>query len=286
MPLRDTNNLQPFAGVLVGDMGEKIGLNGLDNGFVMFNNYRIPKEYLLARTGDISDDGQFFSPIKSNKKRIGASFGALSGGRVNICGISTVYLIKAISIAIRYSASRTQFKDDNATDESPVLEYQSQQYRLLPHLATAIVQKVFTIWFIETFTEFSKSFFTGEIVPFMGNEIHGLSTTAKPVCTWSVRDAIQDCREAAGGHGYLKVAGFGDLRNDNDPNCTYEGENNVLLQQASNWLLACRKNGYEHFKEASPIRSAQFLCDYDAIIQRKCNWTSKQEAMNPKSKFN
>lgn len=86
VPIRDTKTLQPFAGVIVGDLGEKIGLNGLDNGFVLFNNYRIPKENLLSRTGDISDDGQYISPIKSNKKRIGASFGALSGGRVNICG--------------------------------------------------------------------------------------------------------------------------------------------------------------------------------------------------------
>lgn len=86
MPIRDTKTLEPFAGVIVGDLGEKIGLNGLDNGFVSFNNFRIPKEFLLARTGDISDDGQYMSPIKSNKKRIGASFGALSGGRVNICG--------------------------------------------------------------------------------------------------------------------------------------------------------------------------------------------------------
>lgn len=119
-------------------------------------------------------------------------------------GISTVYLIKAISIAVRYSGSRAQFKDDNATEELPILEYQSQQYRLLPHLATAIVQKVFTSWFTAKFAEFSKSFFTGEVVPYLGNEIHALSTAAKPVCTWAVRDAIQDCREATGGHGYLK----------------------------------------------------------------------------------
>lgn len=86
VPIRDRYSHQSFAGVVVGDLGEKIGLNGLDNGFVLFDNYRIPKEFLLARTGDISEDGKFVSPIKDNKKRIGASFGALSGGRVDICG--------------------------------------------------------------------------------------------------------------------------------------------------------------------------------------------------------
>lgn len=94
VPVRDPKTLEPFAGVIVGDLGEKIGLNGLDNGFVMFNNYRIPKDFLLAKTGDISDDGQYMSPIKNNKKRIGASFGALSGGRVNICGILIYFIFQ------------------------------------------------------------------------------------------------------------------------------------------------------------------------------------------------
>lgn len=219
-----------------------------------------------------------------------------------------MYLIKAISIALRYSASRMQFKDDADTQELPILEYQSQQYKLLPHLVTAIVQGVFTRWFAVEFSEFSKSLFTGEVIPYVGNEIHGLSSAAKPVCTWAVRDAIQDCRESAGGHGYLKgkqdlfiifnvcinfnhlndfyiisVAGFGDLRDNNDPNCTYEGENNVLLQQASNWLLSLRKTGFAQFKDVSPLKSADYLHSSEEILKQKWNWTTPEDSLNPQS---
>ena len=37
-----------------------------------------------------------------------------------------------------------------------------------------------------------------------GMEVHALSCAGKPLCGWLARDAIQNCREACGGHGYLK----------------------------------------------------------------------------------
>ena len=37
----------------------------------------------------------------------------------------------------------------------------------------------------------------------MGAEIHALSSAAKPLAGWLARDAIQESREACGGHGYL-----------------------------------------------------------------------------------
>lgn len=84
----------------------------------------------------------------------------------------------------------------------------------------------------------------------------------------------------------FKVAGFGDLRNDNDPNMTYEGENNVLLQQTSNWLIAVRNGGYSAFKSSSPLESADFLADFDTLIRRKFKFSNPKEALLPESKRN
>lgn len=71
MPIRDPKTHLPYPGVTVGDMGEKIALNGVDNGFVMFNKFSIPRKYLLNRTADVTDDGKYIYTIKDERKRFG-----------------------------------------------------------------------------------------------------------------------------------------------------------------------------------------------------------------------
>ncbi|XP_016946144.1 peroxisomal acyl-coenzyme A oxidase 3 isoform X7 [Drosophila biarmipes] len=279
VPIRDDRTLLPFPGVTVGDMGEKIGLNGIDNGFVMFNQYRIPKANLLTKTGDIDKLGNYTSQIKDDRKRLGASLGALSVGRVNITAIAYVALSKAVTIAIRYAASRRQFGPTNNLVEWPVIEYQSQQYRLIPHLATTIALRVATLWLGKEIVNLTIKGFSGEDTSREGTEIHAISSALKPVATWAARDGIQECREACGGHGYLKSSGLGDLRNDNDANCTYEGENNTLIQQASNWLISLRCKNAD-FVAVSPLETVSFLKDMDELLQSKSQEGTPAEAMD------
>lgn len=251
---------------------------------MIFDNYKISKDCLLSRTGDVDDAGNFISQFKDVKKRMGKSLGALSGGRVNICEIAATYGTRAITIAIRYSASRKQFGPEDSDIEYPVLEYQAQQYRLLPHLASLFAVKFFATWIGNVYGDLTLKLLTGEDSAAVGIEMHALSSAAKPICTWTVRDLIQECREACGGHGYLKCSQIGNIRNDHDANCTYEGENNILIQQASNFLINTRAKGYKAFAELSPLGTATFFADSEQILKTKFTWKRPECASKPESK--
>ncbi|XP_032687602.1 peroxisomal acyl-coenzyme A oxidase 3 isoform X2 [Odontomachus brunneus] len=284
--IRDVSTHLPLPGVTVGDMGEKIGLNGIDNGFMMFNKYYIPRSCLLDRTASVTEDGTYSLAIKNESKRFGSSLGALSGGRVAITNICSEYMSLAIVIAIRYCAVRRQFgpTEDN---ELPVIEYQTQQWRLLPHLAATYAIKLSARNFYMKLIEFNLSRFGGgnenqDVMASKGMEIHALSSAVKPFCSWTARDVIQDCRESCGGHGYLKMSRLGDIRADNDANCTYEGENNVLVQQASNWLLNQWDNVIKGQPVLSPFGSIDFLPHAKQILNTKFYQRSIESTLEPK----
>nr|XP_031828921.1 peroxisomal acyl-coenzyme A oxidase 3 [Nomia melanderi]XP_031828922.1 peroxisomal acyl-coenzyme A oxidase 3 [Nomia melanderi]XP_031828924.1 peroxisomal acyl-coenzyme A oxidase 3 [Nomia melanderi]XP_031828925.1 peroxisomal acyl-coenzyme A oxidase 3 [Nomia melanderi]XP_031828926.1 peroxisomal acyl-coenzyme A oxidase 3 [Nomia melanderi] len=271
VPIRDPNTHLPLPGVIVGDMGEKIALNGLDNGFVMFDNYRVARQCLLNRTASVTEDGTYKTKVKNESKRFGASLGALSSGRATITSITVNIASLAMVIAVRYCAVRKQF-GPSESEEWPVIEYQAQQWRLFPHLASIYAIKVFSSAFVTQMSEFQLKLSNAkndDNIDHEGMEIHALSSAAKPLCSWTSRDIIQDCRESCGGHGYLKMSRLGDLRAENDANCTYEGENNVLIQQASNWLLNQWSNMLNGKSINSPLGTAHFIKDANNILMQK-----------------
>lgn len=267
VPIRDPATLKPFDRITVGDIGEKIGLNGIDNGFIMFNNYRIPKENLLNRTGDINEDGAFESVFSEASKMLGAALESLSAGRLGIMHESSNTISHAVVIAVRYAAIRKQFGPERNGPEMSIIEYPLHQFRIFPFLAAACVLKIaansLSDVYLKTVEKSQADSNAFEVLTQIVSELHALVSSSKALFTWTTRDAIQEARECCGANGYLKSANLGELRNNHDATVTYEGDNNVLLQQASNWLLKQWSGVVE-----SPLGIASFITRREEILQR------------------
>lgn len=65
VPIRDPKTHLPFKGVTIGDCGPKNGSDNIDNGYVLFDNYRIPQDYGLDRLSGVDENGKFKSVVDS-----------------------------------------------------------------------------------------------------------------------------------------------------------------------------------------------------------------------------
>ncbi|KAG8383499.1 hypothetical protein BUALT_Bualt04G0019600 [Buddleja alternifolia] len=231
VPIRDMKTHKVLPGVEIHDCGHKVGLNGVDNGALRFKSVRIPRDNLLNRFGDVSRDGKYTSSLPSINKRFAATLGELVGGRVGLAYSSVGVLKIAVIIAVRYSLLRQQFGPPKKPEIS-ILDYQSQQHKLMPMLASTYAFHFATLHLVDRYSEMKKSH-DEQLV----GDVHALSAGLKAYVTSYTQKALSICREACGGHGYAAVNRFGGLRNDHDIFQTFEGDNTVLLQQVAGYLL-------------------------------------------------
>ena len=68
MPIRDDAG-NDLPGVTTSDCGLKGGLPGVDNGRIVFDQVRIPRENLLNRYADVAEDGTYSSAIENPNRR-------------------------------------------------------------------------------------------------------------------------------------------------------------------------------------------------------------------------
>ncbi|KAF5307964.1 hypothetical protein FQR65_LT06531 [Abscondita terminalis] len=286
VPIRDPKTHVPYPGLTIKDCGKKVGLNGVDNGVLMFHNYRIPRTYLLNKFADVTPDGKYVTNMSSPGRVFSTTIGNLSTGRVSVIQESSEYLLYAVTIAIRYAAVRKQFGLDKDT-EIAIIEHQLHQWRIFPYLAAAAVLKIFATQITKEYIQLLlKSIAqTDPIIESSRTEMHVVLSAAKPLTTWICQDAIQQCREACGGHGFLEASGIGVLRNTNDVRVTYEGDNNILLQQTSRWLLKQWDGLKQGTPVESPLNTCSFLNNHVTILKRKCSAQNVQDVQNYHCKY-
>ena len=247
VPLRDGRpgpaGLLP--GVEVIDCGVKVGLQGVDNGALRFTRVRVPRDNLLDRFAQVAPGGAYSSTL-SPSGRFAATLGELTGGRVGLAGASVSVLKGAVTIAIRYAATRVQFGPPGGP-EVAVLDYPSQQGKLVPLLATAFALHFATRDLVASY-EASKAASKAAAAPgappdaravadAAAADVHATSAGLKAYATAYTARALSTCREACGGHGYAAANRLGGWRSDQDIFVSFEGDNTVLRMQVAGALL-------------------------------------------------
>ncbi len=264
VPCRDSSGVL-LKGIKIEDCGYKMGLNGIDNARIWFDNVSVPKENLLNKYGDVDEIGTYTSDIENASKRFFTMLSALVGGRICV-GIGATSASKtALSIAIHYAHKRKQFGQEEKQDETLLMHYPTHQHRLIPLLAKTIV-------YHNALTNLSVQF-----ANHTEEEIRKIETKAaglKAMATWLCTKTIQECREACGGKGYLSENGLADLKADSDIFTTFEGDNTVLLQLVAKGLLTEFKQSFNEDGFRSTLRYIGdkigfTLSEYNFYLSRK-----------------
>eukprot|EP00761_Pharyngomonas_kirbyi_P006799 gb/GECH01006808.1/.p1 GENE.gb/GECH01006808.1/~~gb/GECH01006808.1/.p1 ORF type:complete len:1078 (+),score=269.99 gb/GECH01006808.1/:1-3234(+) len=228
VPVRDTSgNLSP--NIRIRDCGMKLGLNGIDNTRVWFDHLRIPRENLLNRYANVSEDGTYSTDIKSPSKRFATHISALLLARISV-GCATCSSARlSLTVALRYSLRRRQFGPNQGTQEVPIIWYSTHQRRLIPHLAANYAWS-----FFHNYVKLRYAYRSPE----ESKQIHLLASLNKAMSAWHSINTSQACREACGGQGYMMRNLIAKVRANIDVMATLDGDNYMLLQQSARVLLS------------------------------------------------
>jgi acyl-CoA oxidase len=233
VPIRDENGAD-LPGVTTYDDGLKGGLPGVDNGRIVFDHVRVPRENLLNRYADVAPDGTYSSEIENPSRRFFTTLGTLVRGRVSVGGAAAAGARVALSIAVRYALQRRQFSDPDTGVETVLLDYRSHQRRLLP-----LVAKSYALAFAQNdLVRRMHLVQTGQnLEEGAQRALEKRAAGLKVAQTDHATRAIQECREACGGAGYLTENRLVTLKADTDVFTTFEGDNVVLTQLVAKELL-------------------------------------------------
>jgi acyl-CoA oxidase len=242
----------PLPGVTLSDCGPKLGLNGVDNGRIVFDQVRVPRDALLDRYAQVDADGNYRSAIENPDRRFFTMLGTLVQGRVSVGGAAINASKVALTIAIRYGDQRRQFGAPGKAEETVLLDYRMHQRRLLPLLA-----RTYALHFAqaELVEEFARVF-NDDRDEHDRRALEAQAAGTKALGTWHATETIQMCREACGGAGYLAENRLATLKADTDVFTTFEGDNTVLLQLVAKGLLTDYR---ESFGKLDPLGTARFI---------------------------
>ncbi|XP_042535804.1 peroxisomal acyl-coenzyme A oxidase 2 [Dipodomys spectabilis] len=230
VPIRSLQDHSPLPGITTGDIGPKMGINQVDNGFLQLHHVRVPRENMLSRFAEVLPDGTYIRHGTAQSNYLGM---LVTRVKLLLNGILP-NLQKACVISLRYSVIRRQSQLRPSDPEAKILDHQTQQQKLFPQLAMSYALYFLAISLTEFFQQSHDAVLNKDFT--LLPELHALSTAGKATISDFCTQGAEQCRRACGGHGYSKMSGLPTLVTEVTASCTYEGENTVLYLQVARFL--------------------------------------------------
>jgi acyl-CoA oxidase len=124
VPIRD-EKMNACEGVYIEDMGMKLGLNGIDNGRLIFNQVVVPREAMLNKFNDVTPEGKFLSDTPKVNARFFKVADRLLSGRLCISAMSLAATKAVLFCTVRYSQQRMAV-GPNGKSNTPIMSFQLQ----------------------------------------------------------------------------------------------------------------------------------------------------------------
>jgi acyl-CoA oxidase len=261
--MRDDNG-KLCDGVVIDDMGHKMGLNGVDNARIILKNVKVNKDDLLNRISDIDEKGNFISKVAGRRQRFLAAADRLLSGRLCIGSMMISMTKLCLLITSKYGSVRLSNGKTGKSD-APINSFQLFQNQIVPlitktyiyNLGLLSIRKVYSDYMINQ-NKYDENYFKNLI---------RLVCVIKPMIAWHANTTGNICRERCGGQGFLSINRLDGCIYGAHSAITAEGDSSVLMQKVSKEYVE------DYMKQV--IKAPQFntlnvnknsICDYDSLI--------------------
>mmetsp|Transcript_31887 Transcript_31887/g.58770 ORF Transcript_31887/g.58770 Transcript_31887/m.58770 type:complete len:680 (-) Transcript_31887:117-2156(-) len=224
VPIRDPATHKPLPSIQVGDIGPKLGMNTVDNGFLRLSHVRVPRRNMLCRHAQVTPEGKYI-PAKSRQM----NYGTMLLARVSYIANAQQQLAAATTIATRYAAVRHQ--GGSIHGEMKILDWRTHQRKLLPTIATVYCFHYAGIALRAMHNKIMRGDYS-EI-----GAVHIIVSAVKTMCTSMASAGMELCRRSCGGHGYSLSSGIPERWATFTHTTTAEGDNTIMSLQVAKGVI-------------------------------------------------
>jgi alkylation response protein AidB-like acyl-CoA dehydrogenase len=253
-------------GVECGELGPKAGRHGVDNGWIRFDDVRVPRDNLLQRWMRVTDDGQFEPPAHAALPYL-----SLIPERHALIRDFCQMAQNGVTIACRYSVLRRQGDaPGGGGGERQIIDYQSHYCALMPIVAHAYAYQCAIAaeerrW--AALAERSGGSGAGAAADMLAHvpAVHAASCGLKAWIGWWAADSLERCRRAMGGHAYSSFNAIDSLAADIHVLTTGGGDNAALVSQHARFLARRQGGGGDLDRRAAATTVVRLSYDDDDV---------------------